>query len=102
MKLRRKSHTFVNGRKTDRECHACEEGTFYKQGHELVCGNCSYVPSTDEPSTEEDARNSFRRALDARVRGDVDDRPRLPGGWPDAYWGTGSYSFDPESSQFTL
>lgn len=97
MKLRSNSQTFVNGRKTDRDCHLCEEGTVYKDGHELVCGSCYYTPSTDEDmTTVEEPQIGFRRALDARVDGEIDDRPRMPGGWHDAYWGDGEYEFSPE------
>lgn len=84
--------------KTERDCNVCEDGTLRRDDYELVCDNCYYTPS-DGPSTtiDEDPQYSFRRAVEARAYGDIDDRPRMVGGWPDAYWGEGEYEFSPES-----
>lgn len=89
--------TEANLQRTDRDCRACEDGTFLKDGHELVCGSCGYAPSSDGPTRKTTPWDAYRSEVDLRASGEVDGRPRLPGGWPDAYWGEGEYEYDPES-----
>jgi hypothetical protein len=80
---------------TDQECHNCEDGVFVQDGYELICSNCSFSPSPQTRSTKVTAWERHRKQIDSRLSGEKDGRPRLVGGYPDAYWGDGAYEYDP-------
>jgi ribosomal protein S27AE len=81
--------------RTDRECTECENGMFLKDGHELVCEQCGYTPSRSGRSLTRDPWESHRREVQMRLDGELDGRPRLVGGYADAYWGDGKYEYHP-------
>lgn len=90
----RKYNVMLQLPETDRECYLCEDATFVQDGYELVCPNCYYAPEfTSQPRTHTpwDAHRQHVREQQARNR-----RPPLPGGYRNAYWGSGSYEFTPE------
>jgi ribosomal protein L37E len=81
-------------RDTGQECRDCHDGTYYKDGYELVCGACGYVPTRSENSGVEpwaEHRADVQRRAD-----EIGVRPRLVGGYADAYFGDGSYAFGEE------
>jgi ribosomal protein S27AE len=86
-----------NYRTTERECHICEDGTFMKNGSRLVCDTCSYAPTFESRPTQQSEWEAHRRQVDGRANGDIDGRPRLYGGYKDAYWAdgdAGEYEYD--------
>lgn len=87
---------------TDRECHLCEDGNFVRDGYELICENCHYTPSTDRAATRAPTEwERHEKQVHDRSTGERDGRPRLVGGYPDAYWGEGEYEYSPtEGFQF--
>lgn len=86
-------------RRTGRECHLCEEGNFLKDDSELICENCQYTPTTDEPSPS--STSPWSRFREARERAaENDNRRYCVGGVPDAYWtepgeDAGEYEYSP-------
>lgn len=67
-----------------------------KDGHELVCTACGYAPSRDSGVDSIQPWDEHRRLVQAQADGDA--RPRLVGGYEDAYWsvdGDGDYEYVP-------
>lgn len=98
MKTRDKSITVTEMdtlRHTERECNNCEDGTFVQDGHELICTQCQYSPSRNVRLRRKTEWEKHTRQVQSRANGERDGRPRLVGGYEDAYWGSGSYCFDP-------
>lgn len=88
---------------TDKDCPLCD-GTFRKDGHELICATCQHSPTTDASQRHEEpsAWATHQAQVYRRAYGDGDGRPRLVGGYEDAYWGTGAYSFDVDEGSFVV
>lgn len=74
---------------TDRECFICEDGHFVRDGHELICDTCSHSPSFETRERSITAWERHKRDVHARACGERDGRPRLVGGYKDAYWADG-------------
>jgi hypothetical protein len=85
---------------TDRECFICDDGHFVRDGHELICDNCQHSPSFETRQRSQTAWEQHRRDVHARAYGERDGRPRLVGGYEDAYWTEddgGEYEYSPRS-----
>lgn len=82
-------------RRTGRDCNVCEDGTFLKDGSELICDTCQYVPDSREPTESQTPWQQFRK-LRAQAAED-NERPYCVGGAPGAYWGDGEYEYEPAS-----
>lgn len=98
MQLRKNSTTVTELSalpRTDRECYSCEDGNFLKDGHEMVCESCGFVPSHSDTIETRGAWESHRHDVMLRAVGERDGRPRLVGGYTDAYWNSGEYSVVP-------
>lgn len=80
---------------TGRECYVCEDGNFVRDEHELICDSCQYTPSFETRATTRDVWERYRRDVQQRAYGETDGRPRLVGGFHDAYWGDGRYEYEP-------
>lgn len=76
---------------TGRVCHECENGTFVRDGHELVCNNCFYAPDFSESVEPTDPWAEHRKAVESHRSDSDKGRPRLPGGFVTAYHGDGLY-----------
>lgn len=80
---------------TERECNQCEDGNFVQDGYELICENCQYTPSHSTSFRDKTEWERHQDQIEARASGERDGRPRLVGGYPDAYWGDGEYEYSP-------
>lgn len=80
---------------TERECFECENGVLRHDGHELVCGNCYVVAGTTSLRSKTEWER-HRSRIERRRSGEEDGRPRLVGGYKEAYWGDDEYAFSPE------
>lgn len=85
---------------TDRECHECEEGTFKKDGYEIVCDTCHYTPVFTERASVLTEWDLHEKQIRERADGDSAKRPRLVGGYREAYWGSNEYEYDPSERSF--
>lgn len=97
----------MTNKKTEYECKYCEDAHLIRVEYDLVCEECSYCP---EPSRN--ARIIIRGQVDTWKKFDEKrqeavsngDRPRMVGGFADAYWdedGTGGeYEYDIHSNTF--
>lgn len=81
------------GKRKDEECSVCD-GNYWVYEGEKVCPDCLHAPDGSIKTRIE----PFDEYLKERKRRhDEGDRMRLPGGWPQAYWGEGAYCFTPTS-----
>lgn len=100
MKTRNKTITVKhteNLRKTGRECTNCEDGVFLQDGYEIICDTCQFTPTRVSRLREQTMWDRHREQVDARSSGSVSGRPRLVGGYEDAYWGEDEYEYHPSS-----
>lgn len=87
---------------TERECMKCEEATFVQDGYEIICPNCHFTP-TKNHSVEKRRKTEWekhRKQVDKRAKDSAAKRPRLIGGYKDAYWNTGEYSYLTDEHSF--
>lgn len=82
-------------RRTETECANCEDGHYMQDGSELICDSCQYSPSGATRMERKSEWQKHREQVDKRANGDGDGRPRLVGGYEDAYWGDGEYEYKP-------
>jgi hypothetical protein len=80
---------------TGRECSNCEDGEYVRDGYELICTTCQYTPTKSTSLRKRDEWDKHRAQVESRASGERDGRPRLVGGYEDAYWGSGEYEYDP-------
>ena len=103
MQLKSTVNTLTTLPSTGHECHHCEDGTFVQDGYERICTNCQYTPTTETQLRESSSWQTHRDQVTERAYGDTDGRPKLVGGYEDAYWGEeGTYTFVPSEGQFIL
>lgn len=87
--------------RTGRECHECEDGEFLKDGNDLICADCQYAPQRDESVSIPTPWERHEKQV-AKRDGDGRERPRMVGGYREAYHGQGEYSYDPRERSFSF
>lgn len=87
---------------TETDCPLCETGTFCRDGHELICDTCQHSPTFETKSDDSGPWELHREQVYSSVNDSQEPRPKLVGGYEEAYWDSGEYSFDIGEGQFNL